>query len=155
MKKKRFEKAPPLESGEGSLPHAVSMVNIVTWRVPTIQRGGGVVGGGVEGVQHLLAPGGEAVLGLHALEELQQLVLVLRPLAPHQVLVTGEGGGGREENKTTLGIEKQRTNPIQIPPRYSALVQHKVLIIFWIGRGYCLSVCSLAHLHPSLPPPLK
>ena len=66
------------------------------WAGPTIQRGGGVVGGGVEGVQHLLAPGGEAVLGLHALEELQQLVLVVGAFASHQVLVTG--GRGEELN---------------------------------------------------------
>lgn len=57
---------------------------------PTIQRGGGVVGRGVESVQHLFTPGGEAVLGLHALKQLQQLLFVLRPLAPHHVLLTGE-----------------------------------------------------------------
>lgn len=47
---------------------------------------GGVVGRGVERMQHLFTPGGEAVLRLHALQQLQQLLLLVRPLAPHHVL---------------------------------------------------------------------
>lgn len=56
----------------------------------TIQRGR-VVGRGVESVQHLFTPGGEAVLRLHALQQLQQLLLLLRPLTTHHVLITAEG----------------------------------------------------------------
>ena len=57
---------------------------------PTIQRRGGVVGRGVESVQHLFTPGGEAVLRLHALQQLQQLLLLISPLTTHHVLITAE-----------------------------------------------------------------
>lgn len=41
-------------------------------------------------MQHLFAPGGEAVLRLHALQQLQQLILVLSPLPTHHVLIAAE-----------------------------------------------------------------
>lgn len=68
---------------------------------PTIQRGGGVVGRGVESMQHLFTPGGEAILRLHALQQLQQLVLLVSPLTSHHVLFTAEM---RKKKKTGLGL---------------------------------------------------
>lgn len=41
-------------------------------------------------MQHLFTPGGEAVLRLHALQQLQQLLLLVRPLTPHHVLFAAE-----------------------------------------------------------------
>lgn len=41
-------------------------------------------------MQHLFTPGGEAVLRLHALQQLQQLLLIVRPLTPHHVLFAAE-----------------------------------------------------------------
>lgn len=41
-------------------------------------------------MQHLFTPGGEAVLRLHALQQLQQLLLLVRPLTPHHVLLAVE-----------------------------------------------------------------
>lgn len=41
-------------------------------------------------MQHLFTPGGEAVLRLHALQQLQQLLLLFRPLTTHHVLITAE-----------------------------------------------------------------
>lgn len=61
---------------------------------PTIQRGGGIVGRGVESVQHLFTPGSEAVLRLHALQQLQQLLLLICPLTAHHVLITAENAQG-------------------------------------------------------------
>lgn len=41
-------------------------------------------------MQHLFTPGGEAVLRLHALQQLQQLLLLISPLTTHHVLITAE-----------------------------------------------------------------
>ena len=57
----------------------------------TVQCGGVVVGGAVEGVQHLFTPGGEAVLRLHALQQLQQFILLVRALTAQHILLTREG----------------------------------------------------------------
>lgn len=48
-------------------------------------------------MQHLFTPGREAVLRLHALQQLQQLLLLLRPLTAHHVLLTA--GAGRQKVK--------------------------------------------------------
>lgn len=41
-------------------------------------------------MQHLFTPGSEAVLRLHALQQLQQLLLFICPLTAHHVLITAE-----------------------------------------------------------------
>lgn len=45
-------------------------------------------------MQHLFTPGGEAVLRLHALQQLQQLLLLICPLTAHHVLITAAGAQG-------------------------------------------------------------
>ncbi len=45
-------------------------------------------------MQHLFTPGGEAVLRLHALQQLQQLLLLLCPLTTHHVLITVDNKQG-------------------------------------------------------------
>lgn len=56
----------------------------------TVHRGGGIVGRGVESMQHLFTPRGEAVLRLHPLQQLQQPLLFLGALPPVQhVLIAG------------------------------------------------------------------
>lgn len=78
---------------------------------PTVQGAGGVVGGAVESVQHLLTPGGEAVLRLHALQQLQQLLLLLRPLPAHHVLLA-------EGDATGYNTKRRDSNPPFRPATY-------------------------------------
>ena len=64
-------------------------MQILKERRLTILGRGGVIGGGVERMQHLFTPGGEAVLRLHPLQEFQQPILLLSAFtAPHHVLLT-------------------------------------------------------------------
>lgn len=64
-------------------------MQILKERRLTILGRGGVIGGGVERMQHLFTPGGEAILRLHPLQEFQQPILLLSAFtAPHHVLLT-------------------------------------------------------------------
>ncbi len=75
-------------------PLTLWLVNTKKAEQPTIQRGGRVVGRGVESVQHLFTPGGKAILRLHALQQLQQLLLLICPFTTHHVLIAVEDRQG-------------------------------------------------------------